>query len=116
LVADVSKWTRNAAVRVVPFNKVNCLFTDRLPDGASIKTALKEAGLEVVVCEDDGRRRRSGAREGRDPTGRNIACTRLRNGAPPLRWMLPAGCRSAPAIKTRRIGWRPFRRAGGRAG
>lgn len=55
LVADVSKWTRNAAVRVVPFNKVNCLFTDRLPHGASIKPALKEAGLEVVVCEDDGR-------------------------------------------------------------
>ncbi len=52
LVADVSKWTRNAAVRVVPFNKVNCLFTDTLEDPAAEK-ALADAGTQIVRCAED---------------------------------------------------------------
>ncbi|WIY53591.1 DeoR/GlpR family DNA-binding transcription regulator [Devosia sp. YIM 151766] len=51
LVADLSKWTRNAAVRVVPFGRFNCLFTDRLPDDATA-TALTEAGTQVVLCDE----------------------------------------------------------------
>ena len=53
LVADVSKWTRNASVRVVPFSGIDCLYTDRLPDGGA-EQVLKEAGVEAVICDDDG--------------------------------------------------------------
>lgn len=53
LVADVSKWTRNASVRVAPFGKLNCLFTDRLPPGNAAAKALAEAGTEVILCDED---------------------------------------------------------------
>lgn len=51
LAADLSKWTRDASVKVVPFSKVNRLFTDRLP-GEEAAKALIEAGTEVVLCEE----------------------------------------------------------------
>lgn len=44
LAADVSKWTRDASVRVVPFSKIDCLFTDALPDD------VNDAGTQVVLC------------------------------------------------------------------
>jgi DeoR family glycerol-3-phosphate regulon repressor len=50
LAADASKWTREAGVRVVPFNKITCLFTDRLP-GAEVAQSLASFGTEVVLCE-----------------------------------------------------------------
>lgn len=52
LVADVSKWKRNASVRVVPFSKINCLFTDTITDPAATK-ALADAGTEVMLCGED---------------------------------------------------------------
>ncbi|HEV7293398.1 MAG TPA: DeoR/GlpR family DNA-binding transcription regulator [Devosia sp.] len=51
LAADASKWTRDASVRVVPFSRVSCLFTDRLPD-EEIRRTLKAAGTELVLCEE----------------------------------------------------------------
>ncbi|WSG99249.1 DeoR/GlpR family DNA-binding transcription regulator (plasmid) [Rhizobium johnstonii] len=53
LAADVSKWTRNAAVRVAPFSKLTCFYTDRLPGDAAATNALAESGLEVVTCSED---------------------------------------------------------------
>ena len=50
LAADASKWTREAAVKVVPFSKVSCLFTDRLPDGA-VAQSLASFGTQVVLCD-----------------------------------------------------------------
>lgn len=52
LVADVSKWKRNASVRVVPFSKIDCLFTDTITDPAAAK-ALADAGTEVLLCGTD---------------------------------------------------------------
>jgi DeoR family glycerol-3-phosphate regulon repressor len=52
LAADVSKWTRDASVRVVPFNRVTALFTDRLPIDGRAATALAEAGTDVVLCDE----------------------------------------------------------------
>lgn len=51
LAADVSKWTRDASVRVVPFDRISCLFTDRLPDDNGVAAqALNAGGTEVVLC------------------------------------------------------------------
>ena len=53
LTADVSKWTRDASVRVVPFSRISTLFTDRLPDdGGAAAQALGGAGTEVVLCDE----------------------------------------------------------------
>jgi DeoR family glycerol-3-phosphate regulon repressor len=49
LAADMSKWRREAAVRVAPFAKLSAFVTDRLPD-AEAEAALRESGLEVVLC------------------------------------------------------------------
>ena len=51
LAADVSKWTRDASVRVVPFGRITALFTDRLPADGKAAAALAEAGTEVVLCD-----------------------------------------------------------------
>lgn len=53
LAADVSKWTRDASVRVVPFARVDTLFTDRLPDDNSARQALAAAGTKIVLCNED---------------------------------------------------------------
>lgn len=53
LAADVSKWTRDASVRVVPFNKITKLFTDQLPADDRAARALEEAGAELVLCDQD---------------------------------------------------------------
>lgn len=55
LAADVSKWTRDASVRVVPFSRIDSLFTDSLPDdnGAAAR-ALEEAGIKLVLCGEGG--------------------------------------------------------------
>lgn len=52
LAADVSKWTRDATVKVVPFTKVHYFFTDRLP-GESAAQLLAIAQTEVVLCAED---------------------------------------------------------------
>ncbi|MBB4193092.1 DeoR family glycerol-3-phosphate regulon repressor [Rhizobium aethiopicum] len=52
LAADVSKWTRHAAVRVAPFNKITRFYTDRLPPDPSVAAVLAESSMEVVTCED----------------------------------------------------------------
>jgi DeoR family glycerol-3-phosphate regulon repressor len=53
LAADVSKWTRGASVRVVPFDRISTLFTDRLPkDGGAAQQALEAAGIEIVTCSE----------------------------------------------------------------
>lgn len=51
LVADMSKWARNASVRVVPFTKVTSLFTDAIPETVAGE-ALAAAGIDVVLCND----------------------------------------------------------------
>lgn len=53
LAADVSKWTRDASVRVVPFNKITKLFTDQLPADDRAARTLAEAGAELVLCDQD---------------------------------------------------------------
>ncbi|SMQ60279.1 transcriptional regulator, DeoR family [Devosia lucknowensis] len=53
LAADISKWTRDASVRVVPFGRVTTLFTDRLPEDGVAAAALSDAGTEVVLCETE---------------------------------------------------------------
>ena len=50
LAADVSKWTRDAAVRVLPFAEFTAFVTDRLPNDAT-GAALRESGVDVVVCD-----------------------------------------------------------------
>ena len=50
LAADASKWTREAAVKVVPFSKITCLFTDELPD-SSVAQSLASFGTQVVLCD-----------------------------------------------------------------
>ncbi|WP_064695202.1 DeoR/GlpR family DNA-binding transcription regulator [Rhizobium aegyptiacum] len=52
LAADVSKWTRHAAVRVAPFHKITRFYTDRLPSDPSVAAVLAESSMEVVTCED----------------------------------------------------------------
>ncbi|WP_297109410.1 DeoR/GlpR family DNA-binding transcription regulator [uncultured Devosia sp.] len=53
LAADVSKWSRDASVRVVPFNRITAFFTDKLPDDDLAGAALAAAGTEVVLCGED---------------------------------------------------------------
>lgn len=53
LAADVSKWSRDASVRVVPFGKITALYTDRLPADDAAARALAEAGIELVLCDRD---------------------------------------------------------------
>ncbi|KQX40062.1 DeoR family transcriptional regulator [Devosia sp. Root436] len=53
LAADVSKWTRDASVRVVPFKSIDTFFTDRLPEDGAAMQALADAGTEVVLCGED---------------------------------------------------------------
>jgi DeoR family glycerol-3-phosphate regulon repressor len=53
LAADVSKWTRNASVRVAPFNKITRFYTDRLPDDPSIAEAISASQIEVVLCGEE---------------------------------------------------------------
>lgn len=53
LAADVSKWTRDASVRVVPFNRITTLFTDQLPADGAAAAALAEADIDVVLCDQD---------------------------------------------------------------
>jgi len=50
LAADVSKWTRAAAVKVAPFDKFDKFFTDRLPPDSTIAERLAASGVETVFC------------------------------------------------------------------
>jgi DeoR family glycerol-3-phosphate regulon repressor len=52
LAADVSKWTRDASVRVVPFSRMSRFFTDRLPQDDRARRALRDAGMDVVLCDE----------------------------------------------------------------
>ncbi|UYN98095.1 MAG: DeoR/GlpR transcriptional regulator [Devosia sp.] len=53
LVADASKWSRDASVRVVPFAAVSHLFTDRLPTDALAREAISTSGIAVEICGSD---------------------------------------------------------------
>ena len=44
LAADHSKWTRDASVRVVPFNKIGCMVTDEMPGD------LVDLGTEIHLA------------------------------------------------------------------
>ena len=50
LAADFSKWTRDASVRVVPFNRLTHLVTDRKP-APGVQATLAEGGVELVICD-----------------------------------------------------------------
>ena len=50
LAADISKWFRPAAAKVVPFSRMTRFFTDRLPDDSSIADKLRQSGVDVVIC------------------------------------------------------------------
>lgn len=54
LAADVSKWTRDAAVRVVPFSRISSFYTDCLPDDAQVADAIAASGIELVLCGEAG--------------------------------------------------------------
>jgi hypothetical protein len=57
LAADVSKWTRDASVRVVPFNRISSLFTD--PPTRAYPRFVElgaQVGEELGVDYDVGRR------------------------------------------------------------
>jgi len=53
LAADASKWTRNASVRVAPFNKLTRFYTDRLPDDPDVATACAASSMDVMVCGEE---------------------------------------------------------------
>lgn len=53
LAADMSKWTRDASVRVAPFNRITSFYTDQLPDDGMASAALQVAGTNVVLCGPD---------------------------------------------------------------
>jgi DeoR family glycerol-3-phosphate regulon repressor len=53
LVADVSKWTRSASVRVAPFNKLTRFYTDRMPHDAAIASALADSGVDIALCGEE---------------------------------------------------------------
>lgn len=55
LVADSSKWTRNASVRVAAFNKLTRFYTDRLPEDPAITSALENSAMEIVLCGEDNK-------------------------------------------------------------
>lgn len=50
LVADASKWSRDASVRVVPFSSVSHFFTDALPRQAQLRAQLEASGITIEVC------------------------------------------------------------------
>ncbi|WP_375598098.1 DeoR/GlpR family DNA-binding transcription regulator [Devosia sp. Naph2] len=52
LAADVTKWARDASVRVAPFGRITDFFTDQLPDDGP-PAALAAAGTNVVICGPD---------------------------------------------------------------
>lgn len=52
LAADASKWSRDASVRVLPFNAITTFFTDTLPDGPAADD-LRSAGIEVELCDGE---------------------------------------------------------------
>lgn len=51
LAADVSKWSRAAAVRVAALSQFSYLVTDRLPEQPDTRRGLLESGVSVIVCE-----------------------------------------------------------------
>jgi DeoR family glycerol-3-phosphate regulon repressor len=51
LAADSSKWMRDAAVRVAPFESLSALVTDSVPEGEP-QRALRESGIAVILCEE----------------------------------------------------------------
>lgn len=52
LAADHSKWGRGASVRVVPFDRLSYLVTDRTPDESLAQPSLRGSGIGVIVCEE----------------------------------------------------------------
>jgi DeoR family glycerol-3-phosphate regulon repressor len=54
LVADASKWTRDASVRVAPFSAVSHFYTDKLPGQGRAREALEASGIHVELCGTDG--------------------------------------------------------------
>ncbi|HEY4203236.1 MAG TPA: DeoR/GlpR family DNA-binding transcription regulator [Devosiaceae bacterium] len=50
LAADVTKWGRGAAVKVVPLNRMTRFFTDRLPDDPDITATVRASGVDLVLC------------------------------------------------------------------
>lgn len=55
LAADVSKWSRDASVRVAPFTDISTFFTDLLPDDGAAIAAFASAGVAVELCGEDER-------------------------------------------------------------
>ncbi|HWV21342.1 MAG TPA: DeoR/GlpR family DNA-binding transcription regulator [Devosia sp.] len=53
LAADVSKWSRDASVRVAPFTAITSFFTDTLPNDKRVAAAFESAGIEVELCGGD---------------------------------------------------------------
>lgn len=53
LAADVSKWSRDASVRVAPFSAITSFFTDALPNDRRVAAAFESAGIEVEICGGD---------------------------------------------------------------
>ena len=50
LAADVSKWTRTAAVRVASLAEFTYFVTDAMPPQPATRQSLTESGVEIVVC------------------------------------------------------------------
>lgn len=50
LAADVSKWHRDASVRVAPFADLSTFFTDFLPEDGAAASAFASAGVDVELC------------------------------------------------------------------
>jgi DeoR family glycerol-3-phosphate regulon repressor len=53
LVADVSKWSRDASVRVAPLGAVTHFFTDMLPADGRAASIFESAGTDVELCGGD---------------------------------------------------------------
>jgi len=53
LAADVSKWSRDASVRVAPFGAVTSFFTDALPEDGRAAELFESLGVEVELCGGD---------------------------------------------------------------
>lgn len=52
LAADLSKWTRDAAVRVAPLASFSTFVTDQLPASREARESLERSGVRVVVCNE----------------------------------------------------------------
>lgn len=52
LVADQTKWSRSAAVKVCPLDRIDMFFTDRLPADPEIAEALAQSQIEIRICGD----------------------------------------------------------------